>query len=188
MTVSVSACMLDGQWDFNHKVSLSQDTYRCRCKGTPCDDLSFYHLATEFCPMLSASLLSEWREICCWKISAWLKKKKKKVLLSALLTVVNFLPSSAYWYRQCHTGVHTKLCILLFSYSWVGLFKLQLDFRIQIFQTAIKNGFEMHFGCDLSPFRIQTSTWSYPYIFNITWYCNAQKAHNWLYCSTDCVH
>ena len=46
--------------------------------------------------------------------------------------------------------------------TWVGLFRLLLDFRIQISQKAIekrkKKGFEMHFECDFPPFtfRIQT--------------------------------
>ena len=46
--------------------------------------------------------------------------------------------------------------------SWVGRFRLQPDFRIQISQKAIKYGFEMHFECDFSPFRIQTLTLSRP--------------------------
>ena len=47
--------------------------------------------------------------------------------------------------------------------SWVRLFRLQPDFGIQISQKATKNGFEMHFECDLSPFRIQTLNWSHPW-------------------------
>ena len=49
--------------------------------------------------------------------------------------------------------------------AWRGLFLLQLDFRIQIFQKAVKKkkGFEMDFECDFSPFWIQTITWSEPY-------------------------
>ena len=46
--------------------------------------------------------------------------------------------------------------------TWVWLFRLQPDFRIQISQKWIQNGFEVHFKCDFSPFRIQTLIWSYP--------------------------
>ena len=47
--------------------------------------------------------------------------------------------------------------------TWVGLFRLQLDFRIQIFfLESNENDFVMHSECEFSPFRIQTLTWSRP--------------------------
>ena len=46
--------------------------------------------------------------------------------------------------------------------AWVGLFSLQPDFRIRDISESNKNGFEMHFQCDFSPFRVQTLTWSHP--------------------------
>ena len=40
------------------------------------------------------------------------------------------------------------------GYSWI------LGFRY--LSESNKNGFEMHFECELSPYRIQTLTWSHP--------------------------
>ena len=45
---------------------------------------------------------------------------------------------------------------------WVGLFRLQLDFRIEVSSKSNKNGVEMPFECDFSPFRIQTLSRSHP--------------------------
>ena len=49
---------------------------------------------------------------------------------------------------------------------WMGLYRLQLDFRIQIsFQNEKKKerkDVEMHFKCDFSPLRIQTVTLPHP--------------------------
>ena len=45
----------------------------------------------------------------------------------------------------------------------MGLFRLQPDFRIQIsFRKQNTDAVEMHFECDISPFRIQTLTQSHP--------------------------
>lgn len=45
--------------------------------------------------------------------------------------------------------------------AWVGFFRLQLDFRTLISFRSNRNGFEMHFGREFSPFRIETLTWSH---------------------------
>ena len=49
---------------------------------------------------------------------------------------------------------------------WMGLYRLQLDFRIQIsFQNEKKKerkDVEMHFKCDFSLLRIQTLSQSHP--------------------------
>ena len=49
-----------------------------------------------------------------------------------------------------------------FPHTWLGLFRLQPDFRVQMSQKAIKNSFEMHFEYDFSHFKIQFLTWSHP--------------------------
>ena len=44
----------------------------------------------------------------------------------------------------------------------VGLFRQQPDFRILMSQKAMKMALRCLFGCDFSPFRNQTLTWSHP--------------------------
>ena len=62
--------------------------------------------------------------------------------------------------------------------AWVGLSRLQLDFRILMSLST-----EMHFECDISPFRIQTSTQSHPCIRRWTRYIRKRKGtlvhHPW---------
>ena len=43
---------------------------------------------------------------------------------------------------------------------WVGICRLQPYFRLKCLTESSQNGFEMHFGCEFSPFRIQTLIWS----------------------------
>ena len=59
----------------------------------------------------------------------------------------------------CGGGVSVYAGCML-HIAWVGLHRLQPDFRNQIFffLKAIKNGFEMRFESDFSPFRIYTFT------------------------------
>ena len=46
-----------------------------------------------------------------------------------------------------------------------GTFQATAGFQdLDIFQKAVKKGFEMHFECEFSPFRIQTLTRSHPRI------------------------
>ena len=61
-------------------------------------------------------------------------------------------------------------------YAWMGLFGLYPDWGFRYLSESDKNGFEMHFECYFSPLRIQTLTWSRPYMWfvmvtNIRGFC-----------------
>ena len=64
------------------------------------------------------------------------------------------------WWRTCLVRGHPSFKTTVsdtFLFTWMGLFRLQQDFRIQIYLSeGSKNGFEMHFECAFSPFRILT--------------------------------
>ena len=61
-------------------------------------------------------------------------------------------------------------------------------FKIRFLSEGNKNGFEMHFECERSPFRIQTLAWSHPCILVIifdVWY--GFECLGGLYCKAPCV-